>query len=253
MGGGGGGGSLWVLVGRPDEAAPPEPGRTLGGDPHVYDRLRILRLLLSRKQSGLQWVLRVSLLCEPSPQRRSGWAGAGRPARAPTSWLKPGRALGPQAEYGPFRLSCWTSSSAWSELSFRSTTSSLSWTYKMGFCSGWGLPGAWGPAEPAHTWGPSVGSQLPQGSASCTLGSHCLGLFPTCPLPRARGPLPGSSFPQAFSTPSHSSQSVPFPGHPLPSVPPPGHPFLPRSPSPPGPSCQVPLPSPLSFCLPLHG
>ncbi|XP_068843913.1 epididymal-specific lipocalin-12 isoform X3 [Capricornis sumatraensis] len=65
-----------------------------GADPeeiHVYDTdYASFALLLSRKQSGLQWVLR--------------------------------------AEYGPFRLSCWTSSSAWSELRASRTTTSSSRT-----------------------------------------------------------------------------------------------------------------------------
>ncbi|XP_042101320.1 epididymal-specific lipocalin-12 isoform X2 [Ovis aries] len=65
-----------------------------GADPeeiHVYDTdYASFALLLSRKQSGLQWVLR--------------------------------------AEYGPFRLSCWTSSSAWSELKASRTTTSSSRT-----------------------------------------------------------------------------------------------------------------------------
>ena len=89
-GAGGGGGSPGALAGRPDEAVPPEPG----ADPEeiqVTDTdYGSFALLLSRRQSDLQSILRVSLLCEPlTPARPVGGVGGGeaslrapRPARA---------------------------------------------------------------------------------------------------------------------------------------------------------------------------
>ena len=77
-GAGGGRGSLWALAGRPDEAASPEPG----ADPEeiqVYDTdYASFALLLSKKQSDLQRILRVSLLCEPLAPARSVRVGGGQ-------------------------------------------------------------------------------------------------------------------------------------------------------------------------------
>lgn len=173
-GAGGGGGSLGALAGRPDEAVPPEPG----ADPEeiqVTDTdYASFALLLSRRQSDLQSILRVSLLCEPLALARSVGVGGGRRGQStcpPRPWLKPGCAPRPPGRIWAIQTQlldkfiCLVRAQGLSDdnIVFPDLTGN-GLLHRVGFARSLGaLRGPSGSS--AHTWSPSVGSQLPQGSA----------------------------------------------------------------------------------------
>lgn len=163
---GGGGGPAWgALAGGPLTGfAPSEPGAP-AEELQVHDTdYTTFALMVSRRRSGSQSILRVYLLCEPRPLPaatlgRAGWPatpdGVPTPGRPCRPHRGPRPVLGPQAECGQSRSRRWTGSSACSEprASRRATSSFQTQQVMLAGGSGWG-----GPWKPRRLCGLRLGA-----------------------------------------------------------------------------------------------